>query len=586
MSGEIFDDDSGFDDLYDKLEVTADDVNNTASKKNSRRRSRSRSRSKSRSKAEGGRSKSAGRRSSSAKPSRSKSRTRSKSSRNLSDGPKSDDFELTSEDMSHDAGTEGTNEKKKKTKLEKIEQLQAKNSLYKEEFKRVQKDRKQLKKELETKNGEIDSLNNEIDQQTAEISRLKSQLSDALHRSTATAGAATTGTSEDASELNQLYEKYQRTKTELDRLTQKEYGHRQEMEDIKVAVQEKEDEIRLLKDETAELRKEIRQSQDENRKLKSKSVEVSSQDKQIAEMEEERARLQAELQTTVDSASVMVKEREEAIADLLKENDELKSLIASKEMELEEKKLAAESDDTEDPIAQVRQEQLGQVRRELEESQDRNVLLEEELESWTKRGDDMEKEIVRLKDELEQSTEKLNAAKQNAESSETRAMKAMEDATVAKVALEEATEDFQTRMTEVSMKHKAAILEVKSKYAEQQNDGAGDAQAEALRSAVAKRQQAGDNKSSWFGFGGGDGAKSDDATDDEKAEQIRDLMSLSQQQETEIKTLKSDLVQLRTTSNENNYKNKKVMERLEHENETYAQRVAELEQRIKELESS
>ena len=67
---------------------------------------------------------------------------------------------------------------------------------------------------------------------------------------------------------------------------------------------------------------------------------------------------------------------------------------------------------------------------------------------------------------------------------------------------------------------------------------------------------------------------------DENQKRIKELEKTNDEQTEEMKKLKSDMVRLRSTYNEEAYVNKKKIERLEAENEEYENRICELEKEL------
>jgi len=477
-------------------------------------------------------------------------------------------------------------EKRKKSKMEKIEQLQAKNALYKEEYKRVQKDKKHLKKEIETKKLEVASLSKEIDTYIAETTMLKSQLSEALQQLDKNEDTESGGNADElAMELS-------RTRAELEVAVKRVADLKVQIEKLQKDVSTEEEKVENLTEEVATQAMQLRELQMENAHLKDNAKD----NERVPELQDENERLQEELTTTLERAAAMVKEREDAIADLLKENDEIKDILASKESSEDGKGNGASEE-----LVRLRDE-INAVNTTLEETQDRNVYLEEEVENWVQRGGEMEKEIARLQDELDVLERRTAAAEASLESANAKNEQISTDLDSARNALTSAEERHQQLVSELTNKHhqqisnmatnhKTALLEAKSRYAEElEKERARDSEKEAtdvvdqgemLRRAMANRKQpAQDNaKGGWFGFGVARSA-SEDGDLDETQQKIRDLEGQNAKKDEEIKQLKSDLVRSRSTYNETIYMNKKQIEELTQENSAYAAKIATLEQAL------
>lgn len=546
--------------------------------------------------------------------SRSRSRSRSKS---RSRGEKSwhgrsiDDKELE----------KSSGEKKRKSKMEKIQQLQAKNDLYKEEFKRVQKDRKHLKKDLDAKENEIVSLTKEIDAHIAETSVLKLKLSEALQQLDRT----DFGTRKDKSTLIKFNKELTQAQNELADSLDHIVLLKNQISTLQNEIRHKNQQIESLSTDMARQSEFIASLQSENHTLQAMEAQVTSPEsrqediQKIAELQDENEVLHSELGKTLERAASMVKEREDAIADLLKENDDMKRQVAVKD-EAKAQKLDQEPLISESELAELKEE-LHHSHATLEDTQDRNLLLEEEVESWVARGADMEKEIQELKDELETMTEMAEAAKmtislmeENTEAARSQAEDARQALVNAEgkhnadiVELKDAHERALKEANDAAIKASEMVAKTQSKLAaieafdpsvevpamvdtshdgsESTNNEASETapvrQARLLEEAVAsRRNKTGIAKKGWLDVLGL--AEEEELTEDQK--RIKELEAKNDEQTREINSLKSEVVRLRSTYNETMYTSRKRIETLETENEAHLLKVQALEDALTKAE--
>ena len=138
-------------------------------------------------------------------------------------------------------------------------------------------------------------------------------------------------------------------------------------------------------------------------------------------------------------------------------------------------------------------------------------------------------------------------------------------------------------MNDIAMKHKSALLEAKTKYAEERskesNEGAEavDQQAMLLKAAMANKKE--DSKrGGWFPVFGAGSAEDDQL--DPKDKRIKQLEAVKADQDEEIKKLKSELVRLRSTYNETIYVNKKQKEKYDHERSGYLEKIEALQDQL------
>ena len=487
---------------------------------------------------------------------------------------------ITTTDSDH------SGDKKRKSKMEKIRQLQAKNDLYKEEYKRVQKDRKRLKGEIENKKLEIASLTKEIDTYIAETSVLKDKLSEALQQLDRT----DVGSRKEKVASIRMQKDLSQARGDLDSAQQRISHLKEDVMDLREQVKRKDQQIESLTEEVTVQAQSLQALEDEVAHLR--SMEPKNDNETLQDMMEENERLNKELGSTLERAASMVKEREDAIADLLKENEEIKQMA--------EEQKNQEPAFSEEELMQLKDD-VHNAHAALEEAQDRNVILEEDIEAWIQRGAEMEAEIERLRDDLDSMERKASAAQESVAVIEKSAEDARAEAMDAKETLKNTEERFNKRMAEVEIKHRTALLEEREKtrqametarqlsadadersnVSERSRGEASDAQAKQanfLEQAVANRQKKTPEQkgtSRWLsGFYRG---QEEEEELDENQKRIKELEAVKADQEQEIQKLKSELVRMRSTYNETIYTNKKKIEQLETENEAYALKTTALE---------
>jgi chromosome segregation ATPase len=475
----------------------------------------------------------------------------------------------------------GTDEIKRKSKMEKILQLQEKNQRYKDEFRKVQKDRKALKKEVENKRLETASLTKEIDKHVAEISALKVKLTECLRQ------------------LDHYDIEERKIKSEAIKL-QKELGAirgdynaalgrvarmREEIEALKVSLGEKDALLESLNVERSEQLTLVESLQLEIADLKKSTGKDTEDDHGREVMLAENERLQAQLGNTLERASLMVKEREDAIADLLRENDEIKQMLAAKDEN--------EEAQTHEALVQLRNE-LNAASAALEETQDRNVMLEEDVELWIAKGEQLEGEIQRLRDDVDAWQKKAAAAEQSMTVVEESAQEATKRAVSAETALSEAERKFKELLQEQERRHTEALFDQKEKLmlqiaAARESAAIPNPQDMMLQKAVADRKakEAAAKSGSWgsvIQMYRGSTDSDEDLSPDQR--RIKELEAANLERDEEINKVKSEMVRLRSTYNDTIYTNKKRIEQLESENVAYAAKQREMELELHELQKS
>lgn len=470
---------------------------------------------------------------------------------------------------------------KRKSKMEKIMQLQEKNQRYKEEFRKVQKDRKSLKKDLEGRKEEISCLTRDIDTYVAEINALKLKLSDTLAQ--LDWKNADENEKEELfavqEELQQAKERHSNTACELDELKQK-------IVEIEKTVYFKEALVKDLQYEVNLNREIVEGLQDENKKLKGKCEELSSSEKRLNELSDQNETLKSDLLATVQHASDMVKEREDAIADLLRENDEMKRIMSTKDDVISSYE-----------FVQLKQE-IAVASASLEEAQDRNIAFEEEIETLVQKNEELEAEQIRLRDDLDAWQEKASGAQQTVSLLERNSEADRRRASEAEEKLIELEQKYSEEQAEADRQNKIALAAIeKAAYekammiAEAKSRAPPNPQEVMLQAAVAnqQRKQAEAAKSSWggviAGFRRGNGSEADENLTNEE-QRIRELEAINGDQEEEIKKLKSELVRLRSTHNDALYTNKKKVEKLQNENRSISLKVQALEVELEHIRRS
>jgi len=513
---------------------------------------------------------------------------------------------------SFDSTADNSGDKKRKSKMEKIRQLQAKNELYKVEFKRVQKDRKHLKRDIEARNQEIESLTKEIDGHIAETSVLKLKLSEALQE----LDCHDEDSQRDLTVVKNISKDLAEAKNQLDYALSRAGTLKDDLDDMKERVKRKDEQIESLADEVSNQVQLVRLLETENANLRKAEKRGSKDEGDVEDLQQENQKLQNELGSTLERAASMVKEREDAIADLLKENEEIKRSAGVQEEKSNEA--------THVGLQQLKAD-VEAAHMDLEESQDRTAMLEEEIEGWIIRSGEMEAEIERLQDEVEAWQKKASAAQEVVGVVEAHAEEKVAEAARSKKALAEmearhktALSEFEAKhrsiVAETQIKHRAALVEVDSKHkaalaqatsgpvAETAEDSvhssgassespsdAQSRQAMLLQAAVAARQNksaasaADAAKGSWRNVISGFVMPPEEEEElDESQKRIKELEALNDAKEEEIKKLKSETVRLSSGYKEVMYVNKKKIERLTSENEAHAGKIAALERQLAE----
>lgn len=479
--------------------------------------------------------------------------------------------------------------KKRKSKLEKIIELQEKNQRYKDEFRKVQKDRKALKKEVETKKLEVAALTKEIDTQIAESSLLKLKLSEALqqldrveqeeeHRDRF-------ATIKLQKELAALKDEYNTAISLVARM-------REEVESLNQSVARKDEQMQELTDEVSEQTHMIESLHIELDALQRNQARDSQTREQ--ELQAENARLHEEYGITIQRTTDMVKEREEAIADLLKENEDLKRVL---EEQNNHNQREDESNQThQEEIDHLRQE-LDQAAKALEESQDRSVLLEEELEAWIVKGEEMETEIQRLRDDVEAWERKATATEATIAVVEQNVQQEAKRADKAEATLAEVEQKHREQVHENERRYRETILDLKEKAAAkiaeaEKTPGSvppPNPQEMMLQKAVADRQRKQQAAARGSGWGqvislvrNSNNENEEDISEEQR--RIKDLETMNADQEREIEKLKSEIVRMRATYNDTMYMNKKRIEQLEMENDQFAAKQKALELELQQIQ--
>ena len=312
------------------------------------------------------------------------------------------------------------------------------------------------------------------------------------------------------------------------------------------------------------------------------------------------------------------------IADLLKENDDLKRQVSLRNEEAAQKSMQVPSI-SEEQLIELKDE-LHHTHTALEDAQDRNLLLEEEIESWITRGHEMEQEIRSLKEDIETMEEKAASSKQTIAIVEETAGEARAEAEEAQQALENMKREHQAKLEQLEHSHRQALQAMNERASKAEStakqalsdmehmsptaaggevpnlmesshsdDGDSDdddeedsnegekaqaKQARILEEAVARRKsKTGVAKKSWFA---GLVGEEEELTEDQK--KIRELENVNAEQLREINSLKSEVVRLRSTYNETMYTSKKRIETLETENEAHLLKVQALEDALTKAE--
>lgn len=459
----------------------------------------------------------------------------------------------------------------KKSKMEKILQLQEKNQRYKDEFRKVQKDRKVIKKELENKKLETAALTKEIDSYLSETSMLKLKLSEALQQLDRTEYDER----KDKSVIAKLQKELTATHGDYNAAVARVARMREEVEAMKVSAARKDEQIKNLTAEVAEQSAIVDSLHLDTIQLKSGQSFVDQ--RELKDLRVENQRLQKELSDTLQNASSMVKEREDAIADLLKENDEMKRLLEVQQQQGE----SSEVDVSQEEITQLRTE-LDIAAAALEESQDRTLLLEEEVEAWISRGHEMESEIERLRDDVDCWQRKAESAEETILVVESSAQESSKKLSEMNAALSEAERRHKEQLQELERRHSEDLWDLKERTEQRVNEAKQafkpNPQDEALRLAMAKKEA---KKLTTGGSWGliqqlrGRSEDDEDLTDEQR--KIKELEQTNEEQGKELEKTKSELVQLLSTHREAKYTNQKRIESLEEENMAFVAKIKTME---------
>ncbi len=512
--------------------------------------------------------------------------------------------------QSYDAEEDKYNERPRKSKMEKIRQLKAKNELYKEEFRRVQKDRKQLKQDLECKKLEVKALQNEVDQHIENTSILREKLAEAMYKANSFG--------ENRFDLSQLKRERADTRLELEQAGDRLNEATRRIKDLREILHDKEREVDRLKVELDGQYSTARTLRAENERLhQERQQSVLNQAsgvqdaKHIHELEEENNRLNSQLGSTLERAATMVKEREDAIADLLKENDELKALISDSNAE----KQQLQSSVSDEELQNLKKE-IKETAKALEASEDRNVLLEDELEAWMKRGNEMDSEIKRMTEQIGKMERALSAAESQAKATEVTARNVRDEANEARALLQEAEHRHHKELSALQSKYNTAQIDLvkfqeaadsaleRAERAEQRaslaekrlthcgsfasstqssrseeeasNDGNDPhtQQSLMLQQALERKKKSEDARRNGSTVRWPFGGQAEELTEDQK--RIKELEEINGNQAEEIKQLKSELVRLKSAYNEAMYINSKRIEQLQKQNADYEDRTHEL----------
>lgn len=470
------------------------------------------------------------------------------------------------------------NSRKKKSKMEKIFQLQEKNQRYKDEFRKVQKDRKSLKKSLVSKQLEIASLTKEIETHEAESSVLKMKLRDAILE----LDKSDHGERRDRLHLTKLQRELTQVRSDYNAAMTRIARMREEVESFRVSVERKDHQIRSLTSEVTEQNALIDALQMEIVQLRRSEHHVSTQDEirsvrkaqndEIAKLTDENTHMKQELSGTLQRASDMVKEREEAISELLKENEELKARLERDAV-----------DTTQEDLTHLREE-LEASAKTLEASQDRNVLLEEELESWISRGQETETELLAVREESEDWQRKADSAMNARVLAEAKAKESTHRADSLEATVKELRQKHLEHLQAQEKRHTEELLDQKEKLAARlaESDKAElNPQDMMLQKAVADRK-AKDSSSTKPGWGTVIQQFRNTANDmsDEPSEDRKRMMELERDnadKEEELNKAKSEVVRMRSSYNDTLYVNKKRIEELEKQNEEYVTKLRAME---------
>jgi chromosome segregation ATPase len=274
--------------------------------------------------------------------------------------------------------------------------------------------------------------------------------------------------------------------------------------------------------------------------------------------------LKDELSETMQRTSDMVKEREDAISELLKENEEMKTRLDRDE---------SENSAAHEELVHLREE-LEASARALEASQDRNVLLEEELESWISRGQETETELLTVQDEAEEWHRQADSSISALNVAEAKVKDATHRTDTLEATVKALRKKHLEQLEEQEKRHTEALLDQKekitAKLAEAENsDIPMNPQDMMLQKAVADRKAKDASKAGWGSviqqFRNGSNETDEAQSDDRK--KIQELERDNADKDEELAKTKSEVVRMRSSYNDTLYMNKKRIEELENENE-------------------
>jgi hypothetical protein len=296
-------------------------------------------------------------------------------------------------------------------------------------------------------------------------------------------------------------------------------------------------------------------------------------EEEVGKLSRENKRMKDELKETMQRTSDMVKEREEAISELLKESEEMKVRL-----EIDE----TENSTAHEELIQLRDE-LEASAKALEASQDRNVLLEEELESWISRGQEAETELIGVRDEAEDWHRKADSSINARILAEAKAKESTHRADTLEATVKALRKKHLEQLEEQEKRHTEALLDQKekivAKLAEAENsDIPINPQDMMLQKAVADRKAKDASKAGWGSviqqFRNGTNENDEMLSDDRK--RIQELERDNADKDEELTKAKSEVVRMRSSYNDTMYVNKKRIEELEKQNEEYVEKLRAL----------
>ena len=371
---------------------------------------------------------------------------------------------------------------------------------------------KKLEKEVKSQQKEIARMNERMD----EISRLREETQVRLEEKTQQLQEREDSNEELLQDLEDLKVQYAEERKKWESNTSsttdddKASRLEQELEHFKALVQEKEEKLSRVSQEKTELSEKIQLLEQEKERLQQVQQERQSSDRDDDDNPSSSSSTSSSSNSDVGESRSYLQAQQEVM------EDEIRTLT----------------------------EQLNGLQEELDELHRQNSILNEEVEDWEERGGNLELQIQRLKDELEEARARVNAS------------------------------DLD-----------ASHYDMGSVGGVSTGEG-GDQQAMMLEAAMAERQRKSEKEHGKGVWGLLFNKSEEEDGLDENQKRIRELEAIKDAQAEEIHKIKSDYVKLTTAARNENYQYKKKISDLEGENEAYKCKVELLLRRLAQYEGN